>query len=99
MLVDALDEANDISRNQLIEKIADLQKLLPKVKVKFLSTSRWWHPIPNATRLDIDTDEEDMRKFIGKELEKNDYWVRDLNLPKELIDDIPNTIVKASQRM
>lgn len=98
VLVDALDEANDRLRDLLLEEIAGLQKLLPKVKVKFLSTSRWWHAIPNAKRLDIDTDEDDMRKFLRKELEKRKQWARERNLPKEFIDNMLNEIVKAAQK-
>lgn len=97
VLVDALDEANEASRALLLKEMASLQKIWPKVK--FLSTSRWFPAIPNATRLDVDTDEEDMRKFLGKELEKNDHWVRERNLPKEFINSMLNTIVKAAQRM
>lgn len=97
VLVDALDEANDASRALLLKEMAGLQKRWPKIK--FLSTSRWWHCIPSATRLDVDTDEEDMRKFLGKELEKNDHWVRERSLPKEFIDNMLNAIVKAAQKM
>ncbi|OMP82577.1 Ankyrin-1, partial [Diplodia seriata] len=97
VLVDALDEANDTPRALLLKRISGLQKRWPKVKV--LSTSRYWHGITDALRLDIDSDEYDMRKCIERELEKNDHWAHNASLDTTFIDDMLDRIVKAAQRI
>jgi len=98
LVVDALDECTEDSRSDLVTEVHRLP-----VGVHFLCTSRFVPDIENifraASRIEIRANDEDVRRYLEAQLQKESRLKRHVDAEPHLREEIVSTIIVKVQGM